>query len=160
MQYLERYQLQMAGDGDISEELEKLVAELGLRDRVEFLGRLPFQELREQTRQASLGISLEEDLGLNYRYALPNKLFDYIQAGIPVLVSDLPEMRNIIETYAIGEILQERNPQIIARQVSRMMESDALRMNWKKNLRVAADELSWEKEEPKLLNLYRRALQD
>jgi len=70
--------------------------ESNLMDRVQFLGQLTPTKLRLITPTAWLGLSLEEDMGLNYRYALPNKLFDYISANVPVLVSDLPEMKKLL----------------------------------------------------------------
>ncbi|MCK4750886.1 MAG: glycosyltransferase, partial [Bacteroidales bacterium] len=158
MQYLDAFHFQIFGDGDIAGQLVVLSKELKVEDRVEFMGRLPFQELKPYTRQASLGISLEEDMGLNYRYALPNKLFDYIQSRIPVLVSDLPEMRKVVEQYDIGQILRDTDPEMLAKQVKEMMESDELRMIWKKNLYKAASELCWEKEEEKFRMLYLKAL--
>jgi glycosyltransferase involved in cell wall biosynthesis len=158
MRFLGDFHFQIFGDGDISVQLRMLAGEQGVGDRVEFMGRIPFRELKAFTRKASLGISLEEDRGLNYRYALPNKLFDYIQAGIPVLVSDLPEMRRIVLEYGIGRVVKDPAPEAIAEQVREMMDSHDQRMVWKKNLRKAAAELCWEKEEEKLLALYRRAL--
>ncbi len=158
MQYLDAFHLQIFGEGNIGGLLKELTGELNLGDRVKFMGRLPFDELKAHTRQASLGISLEEDMGLNYRYALPNKLFDYIQAGVPVLVSDLPEMRRIIEHYDIGQVVRSPSPELLAGQVREMMDSDDLIIRWKENLRKAAKELCWDKEEEKLLNLYREAL--
>ncbi len=158
MQYLDAFHLQIFGEGDIAGHLRELTRELKLDMQVEFMGRLPFGELKAYARQASLGISLEEDMGLSYRYALPNKLFDYIQAGIPVLVSDLPEMRKVVEDYQIGQVLGDPDPERIAQQVREMMDSDDLRMKWEKNLRKAAEELCWEREEDKLINLYREAL--
>jgi glycosyltransferase involved in cell wall biosynthesis len=157
MKYLDAYQLQIFGDGDIAGQLKDLTKKLELEDRVVFMGRIAHRELKAYTRQASLGISLEEDMGLNYRYALPNKIFDYIQAGVPVLVSDLPEMKQIVENYGIGQVLVDREADKIAVQVREMMDSDELRMTWKKNLRKAGKELNWEKEEEKLLDLYRKA---
>ncbi|MFC2112607.1 glycosyltransferase [Bacteroidota bacterium] len=158
MQYLDNYQLQIYGEGDLSAQLRQLSGELKLDDRITFLGRIPPEELKEHTRQASLGISLEEDMGLSYRYSLPNKLFDYIHAGIPVLVSDLPEMKKVVEDYSIGQVLNEREPENLAKQVKDMMDSDELRMEWKKNLRKASSDLCWENEEGKLSDLFRKAL--
>jgi len=158
MQYLKEFQFQIFGEGDIRERLVELVRQLGIEDRVVFMGRLPFDELKEYTRQASLGVSLEEDMGLNYRYALPNKLFDYIQARVPVLVSSLPEMKKIIEDYDIGEVLRDSDPELLAQQVREMMNSHEFRIKWKKNLRSAANDLCWEKEEKKLLHLFNDAL--
>ena len=158
MQYLDAYQLHIFGDGDIAGKLAELRKALNVEDRVGLMGRLPFRQLKAYTRQASLGISIEEDLGLNYRYTLPNKLFDYIQARIPVLVSDLPEMRKVVEQYEIGQILRDTDPEMLAKQVKEMMDSDELRMIWKKNLYKAASELCWENEEEKLGMIYLKAL--
>ncbi len=158
MQYLEDFLFEVYGDGDIAGELKRLRQDLKLEDRVRFGGRLPFEELKDITRQASLGISLEQDRGLNYRFALPNKLFDYIQAGVPVLVSDLPEMRKVVEDYDIGQILKDPDPEKLAEQVREMMNAHELRRKWKKNLRRAAQELCWETEEDKLLGIFREAL--
>ena len=157
MTYLDMYRLQIFGDGTITEDLVRLRDSLSLGDRVEFMGRIPFGELRILTRQAALGISLEENIGLNYYYALPNKLFDYIQAQIPVLVSDLPEMRRIITDYEIGQVVRDRDPELLARQVEEMMSSEEQRKKWKENLRTAAGELHWENEVDKLRDVYRDA---
>ena len=110
MQFLDEFVLIMAGEGDISLQLKELTKELGMDDRVEFAGRYQPDALYLITCSCDLGISLEEDRGLNYRYALPNKLFDYIQARIPVLCSDLPEMRQIVENYNVGISTGERDP--------------------------------------------------
>jgi glycosyltransferase involved in cell wall biosynthesis len=157
MRYLDKYRLQIFGDGTITPELHRLRDSLSLENRVEFMGRVPFAELSAYTRQAALGISLEENLGLNYYYALPNKLFDYVQAQIPVLVSDLPEMRKIVSDYAIGQVVRDRDPENLARQVEEMMSSEDQRIKWKKNLQVAAAELCWENEVGKLRDVYRDA---
>lgn len=157
MQYLEGFRFRIFGDGPVFSELVRLRDRLDVGGRVEFMGRIPFGVLGEHTRRASLGISLEENAGLNYYYALPNKLFDYIQAQIPVLVSDLPEMRSIVEQYGIGEVLAGREPEMLAEQVRRMMHDREQRVQWKKNLEDAAGELCWEKEEGKLKDVYRGA---
>ena len=157
MTYLDKYRFQIFGDGTIMQDLVRLRDSLSLGNRVEFMGRIPFAEIRMYTRQAALGISLEENIGLNYYYALPNKLFDYIQAQIPVLVSDLPEMRRIVTDYEIGQVVRDRTPEILARQVEEMMSSEEQRKKWKKNLHRAAGELRWENEVDKLRGVYRDA---
>ena len=160
MRYLDNYMLKIIGVGDIEKDLRKLVNYYGLAARVEFIGRIPYNELWPYTHTADLGFSLEEDMGMNYRFALPNKLFDYIQARLPVLVSDLPEMKKIIDKYDIGEIVVNREPKLIAEQVKRMMEDEKSYHNWKINLELAARELCWQREEEKLLTLYRRSLKE
>jgi hypothetical protein len=89
MQFIDGAVLVLAGNGDIVEPLKQLAEKQGVANQVIFTGRLALEHLAGLTRLADLGLSIEEDLGLNYRFALPNKLFDYIQAGVPVLVSDL-----------------------------------------------------------------------
>lgn len=147
MQHLENARLLIAGDGDITTPLKQLVADLQLADRVTFLGRIPLEEMKYITAQANLGLSIEEDLGLNYRYALPNKLFDYIQQQVPVLVSNLPEMKKIVEQYQIGMILESHDPEQMARQFHEALFNLDLRHSWIDNLPKAAEELCWEKEE-------------
>ena len=157
MQYLEDYQFRIFGTGPLLGELVAMRDQLNIVDRVEFMGRIPFDELRAHTRQASLGVSLEVDIGLNYYHALPNKLFDYIQAQVPVLVSDLPGMRSVVEEFRIGEVIESREPERLAKQIQRMMSEHEQRMKWKKSLRHAAGELCWENEAGRLKDVYRAA---
>jgi len=105
-----------------------------------------------------LGISLEEDLGLNYRFALPNKLFDYIQAGVPVLVSNLPEMRRIVDHYQIGAIADTHQRKELAEIMKTALFDQNRRTIWKQNLVKAAKELCWENEEKILRQVYTQFL--
>lgn len=154
MKFVKGAKLVIAGDGDIKSELEKLVAAEKLNDKVVFTGRLSLEELAELTPQADLGLSIEEDLGLNYRYALPNKLFDYIQAQVPVLVTNLPEMVAIVQTYTIGEITNSLNPEDLAMKINDALHNTVKRNIWLSNLKTAATELTWEKEEKILHEMY------
>lgn len=154
MQFIEGAELWLAGDGDLTQKLKELVEELKLESKVKFLGRLPFQELNEVTLKADLGVSLEEDLGLNYRFALPNKVFDYIQAKVPVLVSDLPEMKRIVEQYQVGVVAQTRQPGELAEIIKVMLSDQAQRQIWGENLSRAATELCWENEELIIREIY------
>lgn len=154
MQYIEDAVFMIAGDGYLREELENKVKELGLEKKIRFLGRLAFDKLHEITLQADIGISLEENLGLNYYFALPNKLFDYIQANVPVLVSPLPEIKNVVEKYKIGLLIEKHDSCHIADIIKEMLSDSERITEWKKKLEKAAKELCWEKEEKKLLEIY------
>ena len=145
MQYLEDTVFVMVGTGDIEGELKTRVKMMGLEDRVIFRGRLSPHRLFPVTCAADLGISLEEDRGLNYRYALPNKLFDYIQARVPVLCASLPEMTRIVRTYGVGISTPERDPEKLAR-IIRYMLVERTGGAWREALDKAAGELCWEKE--------------
>ncbi len=157
MQYLSNVVLLLAGSGDIEQELRELATRLKL-ENVRFAGRLPLEELLQLTRQAHLGISIEEDLGLNYRFALPNKLFDYIQAVIPVVVSNLPEMSKIVNHYKIGLVTPSLEPEILASIFNEALTNEDLRQEWRLNLQKAAMELTWENEEKKVRNIFDKFL--
>lgn len=149
MNLLDDFVFVIVGSGDIEEELKQLVSRLNLEEKVKFLGRLTPEELQKITPNASVGISMEEDLGLNYRFALPNKIFDYIQADVPVLVSNLPEMKQIVLDYKVGEIIAERTPKNIAQQIKNIANS-----NYSDELKKAKETLVWKNEEAVLLSIF------
>ena len=156
MEFLPDAELLIVGDGDIKADLQKLVCQRKLGDRVEFTGKIPYSEVKNYTRQAAIGVSLEEDCCANYRFALPNKLFDYIQARTPVLVSDLSEMARIIRQYGCGEVLAERTEQNLAMQIANMLEHQEKWREYAANCDAAARELCWEREERTVLDVYAR----
>ena len=143
------------GDGYIMESLKQLCTDLNLHDKILFTGRMPFNKLSSYTKKADLGISLEENLGLNYYYALPNKLFDYIKANVPVLVSDFPEMGKIVKKYDIGLTTLSTDPLEIAGLINYMLNDQDNIRKWKKNLLNATKDLCWESEEQKLKEMYK-----
>jgi glycosyltransferase involved in cell wall biosynthesis len=150
MAHLPEAKLLIAGDGDIAEELTNRVRMKNLGDRVVFKGRLDPDDLKKLTLSASLGLSLEEDLGLNYRYALPNKIFDYIHAEIPVIVSDLPVMGKLVEENGVGEILKDRTPQGLAELVQQIVLK---KESYSKHLEAAADRFNWNLEKKVFLTI-------
>jgi len=159
MQYMENARLIIAGTGDLEKKLRELTSSLSLDEKILFTGRISPELLWHYTIQADLGLSLEEDLGLNYRYALPNKLFDYVQARVPVLVSDLPEMASMVRRYGIGNVNHTNNPVELAQVFTEMLTDTKKRQVWHSNLNKAAENLCWEKEEFKLTEIYRRVME-
>lgn len=153
MQYLPEARLIIAGGGYLKKRLLE-IADGVQTGNVEFIGRLPVEELTKITRKAALGISIEEDIGLNYRYALPNKLFDYIQSGIPVVVSKLPEMQKVVEKYDIGLIAESHQPEELATVFRQALFNQRLRSRWQTGLKEASSSLIWENEVPKLLKIF------
>jgi glycosyltransferase involved in cell wall biosynthesis len=141
--------LVIVGSGDISKELETLVSKKKLENQVKLFGAVSPQKLHTITPLANLGISIEEDLGLNYRFALPNKIFDYIQAEVPVLVSDLPEMKKIITDYKVGEVVTNRTPKILAEQIEKLLDK-----NFSIALKTAKNDLIWEHQEQDLRAIF------
>jgi glycosyltransferase involved in cell wall biosynthesis len=144
----------IVGDGDISGKLRHYVKSENLSDKVFFTGKIPFENVHSLTLQSDGGVSLEEDMGLNYRYSLPNKLFDYINAGIPILVSQLPEMARIVNDNQIGIVCMHRDTDHVRQNIRKLLFDTNKREMWKKNLFGAAREFSWKNEEKVLLEIY------
>ena len=148
MPLLKDYFFIVIGEGDILAELKKKVDSLSLGKQIIFLGKKTPEELKKLTPNATIGMSLEEDLGLNYKYALPNKIFDYIHAKVPIIVSNLPEMKSIVKKYSVGEVLTERTPEKLAHAVIKMSTK-----NYEKKLNIAVKELHWSKEKKALISV-------
>ena len=156
MQFLDNKQLIIVGSGDIEKQLKERVRKKNLQNKVEFKGRICIADLAKETIKADLGIALEENIGLSYYYSLPNKLFDYIQALVPVLVSPFPEMQKIVRMYDIGTICEHKTPKELAKKINEIFENKNVYKKWKSNTILAAKELSWENEEQKLICIYNK----
>lgn len=149
MQFVHGAVLMIIGSGDVLPKLKQMVVELKLSDRVYFVGKVRPDELKALTRLADIGVTLDKDTNINYRFSLPNKIFDYIHAGVPVLSSKLPELKRIITNYNVGVISESHVPEVLAREVQHMLESPQYEI-WKSNTARAAQELSWNNEKRRL----------
>jgi glycosyltransferase involved in cell wall biosynthesis len=158
MKYLPQCVLLIVGSGDIISELKNQVREMQIVDQVIFVDKQPLSILRKYTHSADIGLSLDKDTNLNYRFSLPNKIFDYIQAEIPILASNLPEVKNVIFTYDVGRISENHDPEKIASLLNEMLNDSKQQIIWKRNLNNAAKELNWEKEQEKLIKIIKQVV--
>ena len=146
----EAYHLLIIGSGDVYQTL--LEKTMGLKlNHIHFTGQIPFSELVAYTFQADLGVSLEKSTNLNYRYALPNKVFDYIASGVPILVSPLTELCAILDKHDVGKLLPSHEPKVIAETIESIFANQNQLAIWKENTQKAHEEYCWEKEEKKLV---------
>lgn len=152
MSVIENAELWIAGDGPKKVEYENLTKTLGLENKVKFLGKLLPIDLRKITKIADVGLSIEENNGLSYYYSMPNKVSDYIQARIPVIVSDFPEMRKVIDRFQTGEKINDHSQ--LVEKIDIVLKNG--KSFYRDALNNAASELCWEKEEPKLLQLFKK----
>ncbi len=156
--YLDDMVLLLIGDGDVLPEIKRMVLEKRLTDKVIFKSRMAYIELMEHTRMADLGCTLEKGTNINYKFCLPNKLFDYIHAGIPVLCTNNIEVANIVNKYNIGMVIENQDPISISESIKKMLNNTEQIKNWKINLAKAAKELCWENEETELMKVYEKLL--
>ena len=154
MQYIEGAVFVIIGGGDVLDMLKQQAKEMTMEDKVMFIPKMPFSELYQYTVHGDIAITLDKDTNINYRFSLPNKIFDYIQARVPVLASDLVEIKGVVEQYKIGFILKSHDPKEIALSVENMIKDVSQYEIWKENLNIAAKELCWENEEKKLTQIY------
>lgn len=157
MPLLPECRLLIAGEGDLYDTLRAHTHATGLDTRVTFLGRVPMEHLREVTLQADLGLSLLQNRGLNYYYSLPNRIADFAQAGVPVLATDFPEIRQVVTQYGLGTLLpsgDENYPRKLADAImSTLKEWEAKSPTERRDIFDRAGEvLCWEHDKNVLLN--------
>jgi glycosyltransferase involved in cell wall biosynthesis len=143
------------GNGEWTRELNSKVQTVGLEKRVYFHPAVPPEVLHNWTEDADLGVNPIEGNCDNHRLCLPNKLFEYIQAGLPVVVTDLPEMRRIVTQYGVGEVFRDGDPEDLAAKI------DSVLVNGHKYglaSRAAAKELNWDVEKHRLIDVYKSVL--
>lgn len=155
MKYLDHVVFKIIGDGPFRKKLEAFTKENNLEDKVKFLGKYVPTELRKITRSADVGLSLEENGGLSYLYSLPNKVSDYIQSKVPLVMINFPEMMRIKDQFNIGEVVENHEPKNIAEKIKTVLSRG--RDYYKKDLENAGQYLCWEEEELKILELFKRA---
>jgi glycosyltransferase involved in cell wall biosynthesis len=142
------------GDGDVIPSLKHKVNAENLSDKVLFFPKQPYEKLMNYTLHADVGLSLDKASNLNYQLALPNKLFDFIHAGIPIISSNLIEIKKIITAYEIGLIINNHNPIEIASKITQILTNSHLKSTFKENCKKAANDLTWQKETTVLETIY------
>ena len=153
MEFVQNAVLYIIGSGDVWENLkQKVLFNKNIQNKVVLINKLPKFELINYTFNADIGLSIDKNTNLNYLYSLPNKIFDYIQAEIPILASRLPEIENIILHYKIGDFIDDHNPKTIANKLNEMLYSQQL-SSYKKYLAIAKKEITWKSEKEKLLTI-------
>ena len=157
MEWLEGCRLVVAGDGDLLEEMKAYASAKPWAGRVEFTGRLMPEEMAELTRRSSVGLVMLEDKGLSYHYALPNRIGSFVEAGVPMVVSDLPEMAAVVRKYGVGEVIECR-PQAFDRKtrVAGLVEAveKVLAREWsEEDFAEARKDMDWNKEKQKLIDI-------
>jgi glycosyltransferase involved in cell wall biosynthesis len=144
LQLIEDVNLIVVGDGGIKNDIEDLVKQLGLSKRIQLAGKVPFNEIPKFTQQAHLGLCLMENIGLNYYYSLPNRLFDLIQQQVPILAIDFPEIKKVIDKYNVGICVSSLDPEILAQTILEIKQQPDVLKKWQLNQQKAAQELIWE----------------
>ena len=110
------------------------------------------------TASADVGVTLLEDTCLNHRFALPNKLFEYFMAGLPVVASDLPEIRGVINRFETGLLVDPSSAENVAKGLRTLVEEASLRRSYAANTSNVFETFSWEKASEEFTSRYRELL--
>lgn len=157
MQFVKASKLIIVGDGDVIPQMKTLVKSLQLEEKVLFFGKRPYAELMQFTRHATLGLSFDQPTNPNYRFSLPNKVFDYIHTQTPVLCSDVIEVRTVVEQYDLGMVVLDFEPQALAKLLDEAVSDIEQLERWKKNCTIAAQTEHWDNEVQVLTEFYPKA---
>lgn len=150
----EKFLLVLIGGGEAWKDLKKLPPEYGIENKVRFIEKLPPEELKKYTRGAYLGFSLDKPTNPNYCLSLPNKLFDYIHASLPVIASEIKEVKKIVDHYKVGAIISEVTPEAIAKTILMIDDDPDQYKIWKENTSKAAWDLCWQNEQIALKEIF------
>ncbi|MDO5509138.1 MAG: glycosyltransferase [Weeksellaceae bacterium] len=157
MEHLPEYVLWIVGSGPKEADLKNLTHQQKYPERIIFHGYKSPLELKKLTKKAHIGLSLEEANNISYKLALPNKIFDYIHANLPIVgTHELPEVANIIQTYKLGSVVNSRDVQELVRCVK---ETEQMEFN-RANFHNAQQEFNWKNQEEKLLRVFAAASSD
>lgn len=154
LKYLDRILLLIVGSGGAISRLNKIAKKNNLQEKVKFIPRLSYEKMMQYTMNADLGITVDKPTSLNYKFSLPNKIFDYIRAGIPVLASNLVEVTHIVNKYKIGAIIHQVTPKIIAVAIEKFRDGSIDKAEMQANLKKASEELYWEQDAKVLETIY------
>ncbi|HEU5229159.1 MAG TPA: glycosyltransferase [Ktedonobacteraceae bacterium] len=141
-------------------QLEALIQRLGVADRVKFVPPVPYIELLEWTASADIGLIVyAPGHSQNVQMCLPNKLFEYLMVGLPVLVSQLDAVSELVNAYDVGRVVSSLEPVDIAAAITAMLaDRDACERMRHNALSAVQNDLCWEKESRALVQLYQQIL--
>ena len=143
--------LMIIGGGELKNFYEQSAKEKGISDKVIFMGKVDQKDLFNYTAGADVGLALIENISLSYYYALPNKMFEYILTGVPVLASNFPQMKQIIDRFEIGLYADPENMKDVSLALQKLLYDNDFIKRVKTNSKLAAKELNWDVEIKKLL---------
>jgi glycosyltransferase involved in cell wall biosynthesis len=143
---------------DFEKKIHAKIKEYHLEKNVEFKGKVPYQLIEQYLSSASIGIIPYLPVP-NHLVCLPNKLFEYMAAGVAVIASDFPHYRKVVESSNSGLLINPEEPKSISEALLELLENREVTQNMGENGKVAFNQTyNWNSEEEKLLAFYKKLL--
>ncbi len=139
------------------DELRGRADELGIADRVRVASAVPIADVVRYAAAADVGIIPFLNTSLNNFHGLPNKIFEYIAAGTPVVASDFPQLRAVIDRHQVGLTFDPDQPGALTEAIQGVLGDPERLAMWRANAAAAATQLNWEVESRRLLEIVGRA---
>lgn len=158
MSMVDHVLLLVIGSGDAIPAMKLLSVKNNLQDKVRFINKLPYQQLRLFTMAADVGLSLDKDNNLNYKFSLPNKIFDYFQAGIPVIAGSLIEIKKVHDCFNFGPLIPQITVAGVASALQQIKPESEEYKTWQIHVQHAAMHYTWEKESELLVGTFQQFL--
>lgn len=149
---LEEVQIVLRGFGRLEKELREKVQEKNIQNLI-FMPPVKVYELIPTASSAWVGIAITEAISLNFKLSVSNKLFEYAAAGLPVIMSDIPEHRYLNDKYQFGIVLKSDTPQDIANAIRVFHNDHDLYEKCRANARKLSEEVNWEVEFERLIEV-------
>lgn len=146
------YVLFIIGDGPEKHNILSAMQNKKLVKKVVFADAVPYESLHQITSSADIGTALFEEISFSYKLALPNKLFEYFMANIPVIASDLPAMREIYEEYEFGKLISANDSiNSVIKSIDELIENKEKYIN---NLRSASEKYNYDAQEQSIIQIF------
>jgi glycosyltransferase involved in cell wall biosynthesis len=145
----------LGAGGGITPTIEDEIRRRGLEDRVHLVRPVPSEDVVPYASSATVGVSIVQPASLSYRLALPNKLFQYMAAGIPVVASDFPDVKGVVEGSGAGVVVDPTDPRAVAAAIRRLIDDPSLaRSMGAAGRRAVRERFNWDRSAQELLRGY------
>lgn len=154
IKHFEDYHLCLIGDGELTEKYKKLAKKLNVDSKVTFCGSVPYEKLLEYTQSAYVGLCLFEPISTSYKFALPNKLFEYAMSELPVIATELPAIKKVISNYNFGILINNTLEIDELKTALEVMLSKDLYTNFLKQSKLAKLEFNYQNQIHTIKNIF------
>ncbi|WP_414578357.1 glycosyltransferase [Anabaena sp. CCY 9402-a] len=152
--------LAIIGYGNYESTLREIAKQQGVADKVFFLGQVPSDEMLNYSAGADVGVIPYQAIDDNHLYCSPNKFFEYVLAGVPIIAEDLPFFRLMNEKYGMVETTNMGSPEALGKLISDLINDTSRLYSLRENCYHASQELNWVKESEKLLTIYNQVINE